>query len=489
MLLAAAQAREKDEVDTEKMRALIETLRERFDYVLIDCPAGIELGFKNAVAGADEAIVVCTPEVSAVRDVDRVVGLLGNTFQAAAHHQSPAPAARAQRARCSRSKTSTRFCALPLLGVIADEPEIIVTTNRGEPLALRTDTPTGAAYHAIAARVAGEDVAAPMPPEAKESFFERDRLALRREARDDRVPQAALRQRAARAVDGERAVAPGADDRSSRARARDDRGDEARFGRRHLALRRSRSRARSKSTSSGRTRRSRCSPTFRSFRSTGRTRTPKRRAQARAASWWPPPPAPRTRGDALPTRRRRRRKRAAKRRDRRAPRKPAARGSKSPDVATLTLGSGAKRYVRNFNWLLAVAAASRSRCIGVVCIQSAGLHDADAAGEFKKQILYICSASPLMIGVSFVDYRNWQRWAPALYVVNLLLLLFIMRGGHSALGAQRWISLGPLGTFQPSEPAKLVARDLARGGVLPRHATKTSRSLEAAADGRRSRRC
>ena len=84
------------------------------------------------------------------------------------------------------------------------------------------------------------------------------------------------------------------------------------------------------------------------------------------------------------------------------------------------------------------------------------LHNADAAGEFKKQMLYILLGVPLMIGISFVDYRNWQRWAPALYIVNLLLLLFIMRGGHSALGAQRWISLGPLGTFQPSEPAKLV---------------------------------
>jgi rod shape determining protein RodA len=61
-----------------------------------------------------------------------------------------------------------------------------------------------------------------------------------------------------------------------------------------------------------------------------------------------------------------------------------------------------------------------------------------------------------MIGVSFVDYRTWQRWAPALYAIDLLLLLFILRGGHSAMGAQRWISLGPLGTFQPSEPAKLV---------------------------------
>ncbi len=124
-------------------------------------------------------------------------------------------------------------------------------------------------------------------------------------------------------------------------------------------------------------------------------------------------------------------------------------------MATLTLGSGAKRYVRNFNWPLVVASIAIS-AMGVVCIQSADLHNADAAGEFKKQIFYIVLGVPLMIGISFVDYRSWQRWAPALYIVNLLLLLFIMRGGHSALGAQRWISLGPLGTFQPSEPAKLV---------------------------------
>jgi rod shape determining protein RodA len=124
-------------------------------------------------------------------------------------------------------------------------------------------------------------------------------------------------------------------------------------------------------------------------------------------------------------------------------------------VATLTLGSGAKRYVRNFNWPLVVASIAIS-LMGVICIQSADLHNTDAAGEFKKQIFYILLGVPLMLGISFVDYRNWQRWAPALYAVNLLLLLFIMRGGHSALGAQRWISLGPLGTFQPSEPAKLV---------------------------------
>ena len=108
-LLAAAQAREKEDVDTEKMRALVQGLRERFDYVLIDSPAGIELGFKNAVAGADEAIVVCTPEVSAVRDVDRVVGLLGNAFKPQLVINRLRPNS-SRKARCSRSRTSTRFC-------------------------------------------------------------------------------------------------------------------------------------------------------------------------------------------------------------------------------------------------------------------------------------------------------------------------------------------------------------------------------------------
>lgn len=124
-------------------------------------------------------------------------------------------------------------------------------------------------------------------------------------------------------------------------------------------------------------------------------------------------------------------------------------------MAVLTLGPGPKRYLRNFNWPLAIACVLLT-FTGVVCIQSADLHTSDPSGEYRKQILYAFLGIPLMFAFSFIDYRNWQRWAPAMYVVNLLLLLFILRGGHSALGAQRWISLGPLGTFQPSEPAKLI---------------------------------
>lgn len=159
-LLAAAQAAEKDHVNTEKMRALIATLCERFDYVLIDCPAGIEMGFKNAVAGAQEAIVVCTPEVSAVRDVDRVIGLLGNRFkpQLIVNRLRPHMVKKGKMLSVDDVNAILR---LPLLGVIADEPDIIITTNRGEPLARRHDSATANAYHAIAARLAGEDVPAP----------------------------------------------------------------------------------------------------------------------------------------------------------------------------------------------------------------------------------------------------------------------------------------------------------------------------------------
>jgi rod shape determining protein RodA len=124
-------------------------------------------------------------------------------------------------------------------------------------------------------------------------------------------------------------------------------------------------------------------------------------------------------------------------------------------VASVALRGDVRRFLRNFNWPLALAAIAAT-VIGLICIDSAGKHDEQVAGEVHRQVLYVALGIGVMIGVSFVDYRNWQRWAIGLYAVNLVLLLFILRGGHSALGAQRWLSLGPLGTFQPSEPAKLI---------------------------------
>ncbi len=125
-------------------------------------------------------------------------------------------------------------------------------------------------------------------------------------------------------------------------------------------------------------------------------------------------------------------------------------------MAVLALGSDARRYVRNFNWSLAVACVVVS-ALGILCIQSADLHGGGSAfGEYKKQIIYVLIGIPLMAGFSFIDYRNWKRWAPGLYVINMVLLAFILRGGHSALGAQRWIAVGSFFTFQPSEAAKLI---------------------------------
>jgi len=124
-------------------------------------------------------------------------------------------------------------------------------------------------------------------------------------------------------------------------------------------------------------------------------------------------------------------------------------------VATISLGSQTRRTLRAVNWPLVVACVLVS-LLGILTIQSADLHTSDPNGEYKKQALYAVLGLGVMIAMSRVDYRQLQRIAPVLYGINLLLLLFILKGGHSALGAQRWIKLGPLGTFQPSEPAKVI---------------------------------
>jgi len=170
-LLAAAQTREKDDVDTAAMQALIERLRERFDYVLIDCPAGIEKGFRNAIVGADEAIIVCTPEVSAVRDADRVVGLLGERVSIKLIVNRLRPAL-VKKGKMLSVADVDQILRLPLLGIIADEPGVIISTNRGEPLALDGASPTGEEFRRIAARIAGADTSAPEAPRDP-SFFEK----------------------------------------------------------------------------------------------------------------------------------------------------------------------------------------------------------------------------------------------------------------------------------------------------------------------------
>jgi rod shape determining protein RodA len=111
-------------------------------------------------------------------------------------------------------------------------------------------------------------------------------------------------------------------------------------------------------------------------------------------------------------------------------------------------------WYKSFNWVMAATAVALG-LFGVMCIHSAGLHDPDTAGEWRKQLAFVGIGVFLMAICAWIDYHKWQRWAFGLYIGNFLLLGLVMVGGRSALGAQRWINLGPL-QFQPSEPAKLI---------------------------------
>lgn len=158
-LLPAAQTRDKDAVQPEQMKALSEELKEQFQFILVDCPAGIEQGFKNAIAGADEAVIVTTPEVSAVRDADRIIGLL----EAAEIYE---PKLVINRLRPEMVKKGDmmdiddviEILAVPLLGVVPDDESIIVSTNKGEPAVSDKSSRAGQAYRNIVRRIAGEEV-------------------------------------------------------------------------------------------------------------------------------------------------------------------------------------------------------------------------------------------------------------------------------------------------------------------------------------------
>ena len=160
MLLPAAQNRDKDEIDPEDMLDLVDELQEKFDIILIDCPAGIEQGFRNAVGGAQEAIVVTTPEVSAVRDADRVAGLLPGDMPARLIINRVRPKL-VRKGTMMSVDDVLDILRLDLAGVVPDDREVIVATNRGNPVIDISGSATGAAIRRIAARVLGEDVPIP----------------------------------------------------------------------------------------------------------------------------------------------------------------------------------------------------------------------------------------------------------------------------------------------------------------------------------------
>jgi septum site-determining protein MinD len=157
--LPTAQTRDKEDVNSEDMFNLISQLKREFDYVIIDCPAGIEQGFENAIVGADRALVVVNPEVTSVRDSDRVIGKLDS--KGLENHQLIV-----NRINYEMTKNGQMLdvndildsLAIELIGVVPDDREITVSTNKGEPVVLDSKSVSGHAFRNIAKRITGENV-------------------------------------------------------------------------------------------------------------------------------------------------------------------------------------------------------------------------------------------------------------------------------------------------------------------------------------------
>ncbi len=158
-LLPAAQTKDKDAINEEQMKKLCEELKSDFDYIILDCPAGIEQGFKNAVAGADRAIVVTTPEVSAVRDADKIIGML--TAHGVTEYKLLVNRVRVdmvKRGDMIGLEDIIDILGIKLIGVVPDDENIIISTNRGEPAVLNEKSKPAEAYKNVAKRIMGIDV-------------------------------------------------------------------------------------------------------------------------------------------------------------------------------------------------------------------------------------------------------------------------------------------------------------------------------------------
>lgn len=159
-LLPAAQNADKNVLTAQSVKSVVQELKQEFDFVLLDCPAGIETGFENAVAGADGAILVTNPENSAISDADRIVGLL----EAKQLEFSPRLIInRIRRHLMNQGGTMsveeiTDHLAIPLLGIVFDDDQVIVTSNKGELVTMKPDTPAAQGYRNIARRMLGDTV-------------------------------------------------------------------------------------------------------------------------------------------------------------------------------------------------------------------------------------------------------------------------------------------------------------------------------------------
>ncbi len=158
VLLPAAQSRTKEAVSPEQMKKLLDLLAKKYEYILVDCPAGIEMGFRNAIAAASEALIVTTPEIAAVRDADRVVGLLeAHSIKKINLIVNRLKPSMVQADQMMSVQDVQEILAIPLIGVIPDDERVIISSNRGEPLVIEEKLSLpGIAINNIARRLEGD---------------------------------------------------------------------------------------------------------------------------------------------------------------------------------------------------------------------------------------------------------------------------------------------------------------------------------------------
>ena len=157
-LLPSAQAADKSAVKPEQMIRLLDQIRTQFDYIILDCPAGIEQGFQNAIAGADRALVVTTPEVSSIRDADRIIGLLEqNQIRTIDLIINRIRMDMVKRGDMMSVDDVTEILAVPLIGILPDDEQVVIGTNQGEPV-IGLDSKAGKGYLNICKRITGTEV-------------------------------------------------------------------------------------------------------------------------------------------------------------------------------------------------------------------------------------------------------------------------------------------------------------------------------------------
>ena len=154
----SAQTKDKTAISPGQMKKLTSQLKDEFDYILLDCPAGIEQGFQNAIAGADRAIVVTTPEVSAIRDADRIIGLLeSNQLKKIDLIINRIRMDMVKRGDMMSVDDVTEILSVPLIGALPDDEQVVIGTNQGEPV-VGLDSKAGKAYLNICKRIMGIEV-------------------------------------------------------------------------------------------------------------------------------------------------------------------------------------------------------------------------------------------------------------------------------------------------------------------------------------------